>query len=96
MSKKMILLFLVSVLAGCTYAGERELSDYISEPSTIVKDPHFANYKEKLDGIEKEYLEKKITYAQYLEQKTALDNQYTREVKERDEKIMGGEPVRGR
>lgn len=96
MFKKMILLFLVSVLAGCTYAGERELSDYINEPATIVKDPHFANYKEKLDAIEKEYLEKKITYAQYLEQKTALDDQYTKEVKERDEKIMGGEPVRGR
>lgn len=96
MFKKMILLFLAAVLAGCTYAGERELSDYIEEPATIVKDPHFANYKGKLDAIEKEYLEKKITYAQYLEQKTALDDQYTREVKERNEKIMGGEPVRGR
>lgn len=95
MFKKMILLFLASVLAGCTYAGERELSDYIHEPSTIVRDPHFANYKEQLDALEKEYLEKKITYAQYLEQKTALDDQYNKEVKERDEKIAGDEPVHG-
>ncbi len=96
MNNKMTLLFLTLALAGCTYAGERELGDYIHEPSAIVQDPHFANYKGKLDAIEKEYLEKKITYAQYLEQKTALDDQYTREVKERDEKITGGEPVRGR
>ena len=91
----MMLLFLASVLVGCTYAGERELSDYINEPSTIVQDPHFTNYKEKLDAVEKEYLEKKITYAQYREQKTALDDQYNKEVAERNQKIMGEEPVHG-
>ncbi|GEM_PF-987398 len=95
MFKKMILLFLAAVLVGCTYAGERELRDYIDEPSTIVQDPHFGNYKDKLDALEKEYLEKKITYAQYLEQKTTLDDQYSKEVKERNEKIMGDEPVHG-
>ncbi len=95
MFKKMMLLFLASVLVGCTYAGERELSDYINEPSTIVRDRHFTNYKEKLDAVEKEYLEKKITYAQYREQKTALDDQYNKEVAERNQKIMGEEPVHG-
>ena len=89
MFKKMILVFLTSMLVGCTYAGERKLSDYINEPATIVQDPHFANYKEKLDGVEKEYLGKKITYAQYLEQKTALDDQYNKEVAQRNQKIMG-------
>lgn len=89
MFKKMVLLFLASALVGCTYAGERELSDYINKPSTIVQDPHFGNYKEKLDAVEKEYLGKKITYAQYLEQKTALDDQYNKEVEERNQKIMG-------
>ncbi len=95
MFKKMILLSFASLILGCTYAGERELSDYIDEPSVIVQDPHFANYKEKLDAVEKEYLEKKITYAQYLEQKAALDDQYNKEVKERNQKIMGEEPTRG-
>ncbi len=89
MHKKMMLLVLVSLIGGCTYAGERELSDYIDEPATIVKDPHFGNYKDKLDALEKEYLEKKITYAQYLEQKAALDDQYNKEVEERNQKIMG-------
>lgn len=89
MFKKMILFFLMSVLAGCTYAGERELGDYIHEPSTIVQDPHFANYKGELDALEKEYLDKKITYAQYLEQKIVLDDQYNKEVMERSQKIMG-------
>lgn len=90
-----MLLVLVSVIAGCTYAGERELSDYINEPSTIIRDPHFANYKEKLDALEKQYLEKQITYAQYLEQKTVLDDQYNKEVEERNQKIMGEEPTHG-
>ena len=85
----MMLLFLASAIVGCTYAGERELRDYINEPATIVQDPHFGNYKEKLDALEKQYLEKEITYAQYLEQKTALDDQYTKEVEERNQKIMG-------
>ena len=89
MFKKMLLLFLALVLVGCTYAGERELSDYIDEPATIVQDPHFGNYKGKLDALEKEYLEKKITYAQYLEQKTVLDDQYNKEVAQRNQKIMG-------
>lgn len=89
MLKRMMLLFLASAIVGCTYAGERELSDYINEPSTIVQDPHFGNYKEKLDALEKQYLEKEITYAQYLEQKTALDDQYNKEVEERNQKIMG-------
>lgn len=89
MFKKTMLLFLVSVLAGCTYAGERELRDYINAPSTIVQDPHFGNYKEKLDALEKQYLGKDITYAQYLEQKIALDDQYNKEVEERNQKIMG-------
>jgi len=94
MLKRMMLLFLASAIVGCTYAGERELRDYINEPSTIIRDPHFANYKEKLDAIEKEYLEKKITYAQYLERKTALDDQYDKEVEERNRKIAGEEPAR--
>lgn len=89
MVKKMMLLFLVSAIVGCTYAGERELRDYINEPSAIVQDPHFGNYKERLDEVEKQYLEKAITYAQYLEQKTALDEQYNKEVGERTQKIMG-------
>ena len=84
-----MLLFLASAIVGCTYAGERELRDYINEPSTIVQDPHFGNYKEKLDALEKQYLEKEITYAQYLEQKTVLDDQYNKEVSERNQKIMG-------
>ncbi len=89
MNNKMTLLFLTLALAGCTYAGERELGDYIHEPSAIVQDPHFANYKEKLDDLEKQYLDKEITYAQYLEQKTVLDDQYSKEVTERGQKIMG-------
>lgn len=96
MNKKMILLLWVLAAAGCTYAGERNIEDYLHDPKTWVNDPHFANYQEKRDALESRYLQKEISYAEYLEQRTALDDQYAQEVQERSEKIMGEEPARGR
>ena len=95
MFKKMLLLFLASALVGCTYAGERTLEDYLHDPKTWVQDPHFADYKEKRDELESQYLQKKISYAQYLEQRTALDDKYAQEVQERNEKIMGEQDTLG-
>lgn len=95
MNRKMIvLLFLVSVLIGCTYAGERTLGDYLQEPTTLVQDPHFGNYKEKRDAIESLYLKKEISYSEYLEQTKELDDQYSREVQQR-ENIISESSVRG-
>lgn len=96
MRQRIVLLFLLSAVLGCTYAGERTLEDYLSDPKTWVQDPHFANYKEKRDELESQYLQKKISYAQYLEQRTALDDKYAQEVQERNEKIMGEQDALGR
>lgn len=95
MNRKMIvLLCLVSLLTGCTYAGERTLGDYLQEPATLVRDPHFSNYKEKRDAVESQYLKKEISYSQYLEQTKELDDQYAREVQQR-ENIITESSVRG-
>ncbi len=82
--RKMIIFFLTLFLMGCSY-GEKLLN----EPEAIIKDPHYAQYQEKLDALEKSYLQKEITYAQYLEKKQQLDDIYTKEVRERTEVIYG-------
>lgn len=86
MNKKFLILSLF-VLAGCSY-GQEKLETYIEEPGYFIKDPHFAQYQEGLDALERDYLEKKITYAQYLEQKQALDEQYEKEIQQRDAVII--------
>ena len=61
---------------GCAYTKE--------ELTTLVKDPHYAKHQGQLDELEKSYLDKKITYAEYLEKKKQLEENYDKEVKERE------------
>jgi len=80
--RKILLLFFVVAIAGgisCTY---------LENPETLIRDPHFAEYKQSRDDLEREYLQKKITYAEYLEQRRQLDEIYTKEVQERNSKIV--------
>ena len=86
MIKKLLLCVCVVSLVGCVYEG-RKLSDYIENPRSFIRDPHFADYKEKRDAVESQYLSKEITYAQYVEQMRVLDDQYTKEINERNEKL---------
>ena len=78
-----VALLFVVLLSSCTYKGQN-LETYIEEPETIIKDPHYASYQEQSDSLEKEYLSKKITYADYLDKKKILDEKYTKEVQNRD------------
>lgn len=89
MRQRMIGVFLLSMVLGCTYAGQQELKEYWYDPKTWIKDPHFANYKQKRDELEEQYLQKNITYAEYLEKRTGLDEEYAREVEERNAIIRG-------
>jgi len=84
--KKAMMLILLLGLLGCAYEGER-LSTYLEDPRAIIRDPHFGNYKEKRDALESQYLKKEITYAEYVGQMNELDDNYSREVQERDEII---------
>ena len=81
--KRPIVVLLSLTLMGCAYKGQT-LETYIEEPDTILKDPHFASYQDQADSLEKDYLNKKITYADYVEQKKQLDEKYNKEVDHRE------------
>jgi len=81
--KKIIYFFLAMTLIGCTYEGQN-LRTYLEDPGSIVKDPHFSDYKEKRDALESQYLRKEITYAEYVEKMEELDVKYENEVRQRD------------
>lgn len=82
MIKKSLLLFCALVLAGCSYG-----QNYLKNPEMLIRDPHFADYKEKRDDLERQYLRKEITYVEYVEGKDRLDEKYDREVQERTDII---------
>ncbi len=86
MVKKLLLLFVAIALIGCAYEGQ-ELKTYIKNPRWFIKDPHFANYKDKRNALESSYLNKELTYAEYVEEMNGLDETYAKEVQERDAKI---------
>ena len=78
--KKWFTVFLFVFLAGCASTTER-IESFVDDPGTILQDPGFADYQQKLDDLEKLYLQKKITYAEYLEQKNKIEEAYARDVK---------------
>lgn len=84
--KKIILLLCMLVLFGCSYG-----QDYLRNPSSFIRDPHFTEYKNNRDDLERSYLHKEITYAEYIEQKNKVDEQYTKEVQERNSKVISQE-----
>ena len=86
MKKVIVLLFVAVCLAGCTYEGST-LQTYVEDPTTLIQDPHFTRYQEKRDTLERAYLHKEITYADYLKKRDALDDQYAQEVQQRDHSI---------
>ncbi|MBF0479515.1 MAG: hypothetical protein HQL26_08530 [Candidatus Omnitrophica bacterium] len=86
--KRWLILLLGLAVLGCSYQGKK-LSDYIDDPKSIIKDPHFQQYKEERDVLESQYLKKEITYADYTQKMSDLDAKYTKEVSERDSKLQG-------
>ena len=77
--KRIIVLFLAFLLFGCTYGTD--------EFKHVVTDPHFARHQEKLDTLEKSYLAGELSYPDYLSKKKQLEDDYTKEVQVREEKI---------
>lgn len=85
--KKVLLTIVVVLIAGCSYEGEKNIRGYLEEPQYLIKDPHYASHKEQLDAVESRYLNKEISYAEYLAEKKELEGKYDREVQERNEKV---------
>lgn len=86
MIKKVLLFICALALAGCTYG-----QDYLDDPRSFIRDPHFAEYKEERDELELQYLRKEITYVEYVKEKDELDETYEKEIQERNDKIMSPE-----
>ncbi len=85
MKKFLVVLCVAVLVAGCAESFRK----YVEEPNTIFRDPHYAQYQEKLRALEHEYLVDEIDYATYLERKNDLDEQYAKEVQEREAVISG-------
>ncbi len=79
MLKKNLLLLCVLFVVGCSYGKE-----YLENPDTFIRDPHFTSYKKDLGTLESSYLKKEITYAEYVEEKDKIDQRYAKEVQERN------------
>ena len=82
--RKILTIGLAAMLTGCSYGAEH-LKTFVEDP---LRDPHYAENQQKLADLESEYLAKKMTYAEYIEKKQELENQYEKEVKERNQKIQ--------
>ncbi len=77
--KKITVFLFALFFFGCAYGGE--------QIETLVKDPHYAQHREKLDTLEKSYLHGQISYSEYIAKKKQLEDDYDKQVKEREQKI---------
>ena len=86
MIKRFLLFLCTFALFGCTYG-----QDYLDNPGSLIRDPHFTQYKEQRDDLELQYLRKEITYAEYVKEKDDLDSIYDKEVQQRNDKMASPE-----
>ena len=77
---KILLGIVFLCVAGCSY---------LDDPKTILKDPHYAAYHEKLETLESSYLNNEMAYAEYLQKKKDIEDMYGKEVRDRAAAIEG-------
>jgi hypothetical protein len=70
----------ILIFAGCSAATE--------PVGNMIRDKQFDQYKTTLDQLESDYLQKTITYAQYLEKKKAVEDEYQGKIDGRRELIQ--------
>lgn len=76
-------------LALCVCSCADKIQRYMDDPKTLLEDPVSVGHQKALDDLETRFLHKEITYAQYLEQKQTLEDDYTRKVEKRQNIIEG-------
>lgn len=77
--KKFIFCFCLVFVLGCAVQGPIK---------NIITDQQFAGYKAELEQLEKDYLHKKITYAQYLQEKKRVEEGYQKKIDARRDLIQ--------
>ena len=85
--KRILMILLALGLAGCTFGGEK-VKSYLEDPKSFFEDPLSVKHQQRLDDLERQYIRQQITYAQYLEQRRALQEEYAREVQHREAIIL--------
>ncbi|MEW5894235.1 MAG: hypothetical protein AB1650_00510 [Candidatus Omnitrophota bacterium] len=85
--KKLLILLILSGLLGCSYGKEHV--ELIFDNPGVLEDSLYAGYQKKLDEIERQYLRKEISYADYIRLKQELDDQYSAEQEKRTRIIEG-------
>ncbi len=86
--KNLVMVVLTIMLMG-TGCSSQKIMGYIDEPQTILKDPHYEEHKAKLEQLEKSYLAGEMEYDQYLLKKKEMEDEYAKEVQEREAIIRG-------
>lgn len=80
--------FIVGVLLLCVCGCAAE-----GKVSNIIRDQHFTEYKQTLDDLERDYLRKKISYADYLEQKKQVEEGYEKQISSRRDVVENQDPA---
>ena len=80
---KKILAFCFIFILGCSYGGDK-IQTIMDDPKTLLEDPLSVEHQQALDDLEKEYLHQNITYAEYLERKKQIEEDYARDVQKRE------------
>ena len=73
--KKAVVTLLLLVMIGCS---SEKVQSYLSDPGTLLQDPLSVNHQKALDELEGAYLRKEMTYAEYLQKKKQLEEDYSR------------------
>ena len=85
--KRLLLMMCMIALAGCSSYGADQVRVFINDPPGLLKDQEYAQYRKDLNEAERQYLNKEITYAQYLEEKKDIENGYSQQIQERQESL---------
>ncbi len=75
---RFILLVGILFVTGCSS---------IDPVKNIIRDPQFTDYQTTMDQLEKDYLHKKISYADYLTKKKHVEEEYQMHADSRREVI---------
>jgi len=78
-----ILILCCGLCSACQY-GPEKFATVVDDPIRILEDPLTVEHKQAMADLEKSYLKKEITYAEYLDQKQMLEDEYTRQVQKRE------------
>lgn len=80
--KKVILLLIIVGLSGCSY-GKQHVEFMLDNPPGVLEDSLYAGYEAQFEDLESQYLQKEISYAEYVEKKSDLEDRYTQEANRR-------------